>query len=455
MIDINKNKYLYLTSIIILLAIFTFLTIPKKSEIKSTNKLTATIINTTSNKITVQDEENIIYTFSVEKNNLEPGTEIIIEYSGLLDKNQELQTTNLIDISPVSQDEEEITPRSKNNLFSQFDTLALNKLKEMTLDEKIGQIILTHYTNDNYEEAIEKYKVGGFLFLEENFQNKTKEEVKSMINKSQEKTKIPLLTAVNEEGGEVVSISSNNKIRESSFLSPRELYLKGGFDLIASDTQEKSLLLENLGLNINLAPVVDVSTNKTDYMYNRTLGEPTELVSQYAKTVIEANKKTLVSYVLKYFPGHGNDKKVYMGEVTDKRTKEEIEKNDFLPFESGIKSGAEAILIGHNIVQSMDQNNPASLSASVHNILRNELGFNGIIVTDDLSMAAISKIESATIKAILAGNDIIITNDYKTSFNEIKKAVEEKIISEELINNIAQRIISWKYYKGLMYNKIK
>lgn len=428
---------------------------PKKEEIQQTSKLTATIINTTENKLTVQDEENIIYTFSVEKSNLKLGEEIIIEYSGLLDKNKEFQTSNLINVSPVSQDEEEITPRSKSNLFSQFDTLASNKLKEMTLEEKIGQIILTRYPDEKYEEAINTYKVGGFVFFEKDFQDKTIETVKEMMNNLQTKSKIPLLTAVDEEGGKVVRISSNKNLRKEPFASPRELYLKGGFDLIASDTKEKSALLESLGLNINLAPVIDVSTNTTDYMYDRTLGEGTDLTSQYAETVITSNKKTSVSYVLKHFPGYGNNEDTHLGEVTDTRTKEEIIANDLPPFESGIKSGAEAILVSHNIVQSMDPDNPASLSASVHNVLRNELNFTGIIITDDLSMNATASIPNATQKAILAGNDIIITSDYEKSFNEIKEAVENNIISEELINNIVHRIITWKYYKGLMYEKTK
>ena len=121
----------------------------------------------------------------------------------------------------------------------------------------------------------------------------------------------------------------------------------------------------------------------------------------------------------------------------------------------GISSGAEAILVNHNIVESIDQNNPASLSAKVHNLLRDNLKFTGIIMTDDLSMNAISEIDNPAVKAILAGNDIIITTNYEESFNSIKEAVESNTISEELINEIAHKIISWKYSKGLMYQRIK
>ena len=112
-----------------------------------------------------------------------------------------------------------------------------------------------------------------------------------MIKEVQEVSKIPLLTAVDEEGGKVVRISSNKNLVEEPFKSSKELYKEGGFERIKEDTIEKSKVLNNLGLNVNLAPVVDVSTNASDYMYERALGENTELTATYAKTVISASKK--------------------------------------------------------------------------------------------------------------------------------------------------------------------
>lgn len=451
----NKNKYLYLIGVSILIVIFTLLMMPKDDGVTKSSKLNAVVINTSQKQLTVQDEENIIYTFNVAKNNYKAGDSLIIEYTGLLDKIKEKQTNNLINISPVSQDEEDITPKAKEGLFSQFSILASDKLKTMTLDEKIGQILLVKYPENNVEEAINTYKVGGFVFFEKDFQDKTTNEVQKMIDNIQEKTKIPLLTAVDEEGGSVVRVSNNPKLRVEKFHSPRQLYLEGGFELIKEDVKEKTSLLEELGLNVNLAPVVDVSTNSSDYIYDRTLGENTELTSTYAKTVIAANKGSAVSYVLKHFPGYGNNEDTHEGKVIDTRSFEDIEKNHLPPFETGIKSNAEAILVSHNTVQSIDENNPASLSASVHNLLRSNLGFTGIIITDDLSMKATSSIKNATIKALLAGNDIVMTADYKQGFNDIKDAVEDGTISENLIDNIVHRILSWKYYKGLMYEKTK
>ena len=449
MIYINKKRCILIISIFIIA--FTLFLFPNKEK-QTPNFLNATVINSNSKTLTVRDDNNLIYTLNLKNNSFLPGDNLVIEYTGLLDEN-----VNLLNITPVSQDEEDTAIRTTDSIFDQFKDLANKKLQEMTLEEKIGQILLVKYPDDtNIKQIINDYKIGGFIFFEKDFKDKTTEEVQNMMNSLQKMSKIPLLTAVDEEGGDVIRISSNKKLIETEFLSPRQLYLQGGFDLIREDTKRKSAFLEKLGINVNLAPSVDVSTNSTDYIYNRTLGENASLTSTYAKTVIEASKtNNSVSYVLKHFPGYSNNEDSHKGKVVDTRTLDEIRENDLPPFEAGIKSNAEAILVNHNIVQSLDQNNPASLSANVHNFLVADLAFTGITMTDDLSMKAVSSIENVAVKALLAGNDIIITTDYEQSFNDIKKAVDDGIISEKLINEIAHKIISWKYYKGLMYDKQK
>ena len=449
MIYINKKRCILIISIFIIA--FTLFLFPNKEK-QTPNFLNATVINSNSKTLTVRDNNNLIYTLNLKNNSFLPGDNLVIEYTGLLDEN-----VNLLNITPVSQDEEDTAIRTTDSIFDQFKDLANKKLQEMTLEEKIGQILLVKYPDDtNIKQIINDYKIGGFIFFEKDFKDKTTEEVQNMMNSLQNMSKIPLLTAVDEEGGDVIRISSNKKLIETEFLSPRQLYLQGGFDLIREDTKRKSAFLEKLGINVNLAPSVDVSTNSTDYIYNRTLGENASLTSTYAKTVIEASKtNNSVSYVLKHFPGYSNNEDSHKGKVVDTRTLDEIRENDLPPFEAGIKSNAEAILVNHNIVQSLDQNNPASLSANVHNFLVADLAFTGITMTDDLSMNAVSSIENVAVKALLAGNDIIIITDYEQNFNDIKKAVDDGIISEKLINEIAHKIISWKYYKGLMYDKQK
>ena len=214
-------------------------------------------------------------------------------------------------------------------------------------------------------------------------------------------------------------------------------------------------MLYNLGINVNLAPVVDVSTNPQDYMYKRALGEDTQTTSIYAKTVISASKGHGVSYTLKHFPGYGNNGDTHGGAVNDDRPYDDIVKNDLPPFEAGIEAGAEAVLVSHNTVTNIDSSNPASLSPSVHNLLRNKLGFTGVIITDDLAMGATSSIDNVAVKAILAGNDLIITTDYEKSINEIKAALENNTINENLIDKLAFRVLAWKYYKGLLYENQK
>ena len=153
---------------------------------------------------------------------------------------------------------------------------------------------------------------------------------------------------------------------------------------------------------------------------------------------------------MKHFPGYGNNNDTHTDEVIDNRSYESIIKVDLPPFEAGIAAGAEAVLVSHNIVVNIDKENPASLSPKINSLLRNELGFTGVVITDDLDMGAISNLEEATIKAVKAGNDLIITTNYLTSLNAIKNAISNGELTENQIERAVQRIIAWKYYKGLI-----
>lgn len=425
---------------------------------KSTPKtLTATVIGVNDGAFTVQDSNNIIYTFGLDDNSLEIGEVVKLEYDGSLNKNKEKQDNKVLGYKTVNgtSDSEGIPSEWQDNgIFKDFYIFAAKKLKTMSLDEKISQLLLVRYP-DNPIETLENYQFGGYVFFEKDFRDKTKPEVKDMINNLQNVSKVPILTAVDEEGGTVVRVSSNPNLASSKFESPRDLYLSGGFDKIKQDTINKSILLNELGLNLNLSPVVDVSTNSSDYMYKRALGENTDLTSTYAKTVINASKGLGVSYTLKHFPGYGNNADTHTGSVTDNRTYDDIVKNDLPPFEAGINEGAEAVLASHNIVTNIDSSNPASLSTNIHNLLRNKLGFTGIIISDDLAMGAVSSIDNVAVKAIMAGNDLIITTDYEESFNDIKDAVNNKTIDEGLIDKLAFRVLAWKYYKGLIFENQK
>ena len=354
--------------------------------------------------------------------------------------------SNQTDISETPKVEEEETI----NLLEPYYEKAKQKLQTLTQEEKIGQIFLCRYPEKNAIEDMQTYKLGGYLWFEKDFKNKTEDQIKEEISNLQKASNIPLLIAIDEEGGKVVRASSNTNLRTEKFKSPSDLYKEGGYERIKQDTIEKSKFLSNLGINLNLAPVVDVTTNPLDYMYQRSLGEDTEKTSDYAKTVIEASREGTVSYTLKHFPGYGNNSDTHKGSSKDTKSYEEIEKIDLPPFKAGIKAGAEAVLVSHNIVESIDAENPASLSPKINKILRENLNFKGIIITDDLYMGAVSEDSEAVIKSVQAGNDIIIVTDYKKSIEDIQKAIENGTISLEKIDKMVTQILAWKYYKGLM-----
>lgn len=447
------NKKYIITATILLLTTICFISLYKSNN--EVSELSGVIIEKSANTITIQDENNAIYTFTFDDMELSIGDSILLKYTGLLDEDMDLQKVEIIDYS--------ITPRTSNNfniieddgIFSNYYELAKKKLNDMSLDEKIGQILLVRYSSNKALEDLKKYHFAGFVFFENDFANKTKSEVINMIDSLQKASNIPLLTAVDEEGGNVVRVSSNPNLVSTKFLSSQELYNLGGLDKIAEDTKNKSKILKNLGLNLNLAPVVDVPAAPSDYIYPRSLGKNTDITSQYAKTVINASKGTGVSYTLKHFPGYGNNSDTHLGSSIDSRVYQDIVNNDIPPFEEGIKAGAEAVMVSHNIISSIDNNNPASLSKEVHSLLRNNLNFTGVIITDNLDMQAVNNIDDAIIKAITAGNDLIITTDYVSDINKIKTAIQNDTITEEDIDNMALRVLSWKYYKGLMFTNQK
>ena len=325
-------------------------------------------------------------------------------------------------------------------------------LDNMSVEEKVGQMFMVRVPKENADKRVSEYYLGGYIMFGRDFDNKTKEEVINNIASWQEAADIPMLIGVDEEGGTVNRISTNTEFRSEPFKSSQELYKDGGFDLIYEDTIEKANFLKELGINVNFAPVVDVSTNPDDYIYKRSFGKNANLTSEYAEVVVRAMKESNIASVLKHFPGYGNNTDTHTGIAIDNRTLETFKENDFLPFEAGIKAGANMVLVSHNIVTNMDSNNPASLSTRVHEILRNDLGFAGVIITDDLYMDAISKNydSSVAVLAILAGNDLICTTDFESQIPEVIAAVEDGTISIDRINESVRRILELKLELNLI-----
>ena len=449
-----KKNYLFIASILILLTIV-FLEIRFNNK-ENTNNLTGKVLNIDKENVTIQDDNDVIYTFNIKKNDIDIGDKIVIKYIGVIDKENHEQHCKVIDYEKTKETiSSNGIPTSylDNGIFSDYYVMAYNKLKTLSLDEKIGQLLLVRYPDSNQIEDLKKYKLSGFVFYEKDFKNKTKNEVIAMIDKLQNNSSIPLLTAVDEEGGKVIRVSSNSNLVSEPFKSPSDLYNSGGFAKIKEDTKYKSEILYSLGLNVNLAPVVDVSTDSSDYIYERTLKQDTSKVKEYAKTVIEASKGTNVSYTLKHFPGYGSNSDTHLGSSTSSKSYDDILSIDIPPFKAGIDSGAEAVLVSHNIISSIDSSSPSSLSINTHNILRDDLNFTGVIITDDLDMNALNNIDDKAIKALLAGNNLIITTNYEESFNEIKNAINNNELSEDTIDKLVFKVLAWKYYKGLFLSK--
>ena len=375
-------------------------------------------------------------------------SDIKIKYRGSLKKDR---VNSCESYSMVKETVSVIDELEADGIFSAYYTLAKNKLDEMSLDEKIAQLLLVRVPDRDAVEMAKKYKFGGYLLFERDFKDKTKEQINHEIQSYQDVSKIPMLIATDEEGGNVVRASSNSQLIDTPFLSSQELYQKGGFDLIREDTVKKSRFLESLGVNVNLAPVVDVVTDTDAYMYQRSFGKDTKLTSEYAETVIKASKEENVSYVLKHFPGYGNSGDTHNAVATDDRTLDEVMDKDIPPFQVGIDALAEAVLVSHKIMNGIEEDTVASLSKNVHQLLRKDLGFSGVIISDDIDMLSTktNDISEFYRRAIGAGNDLLIVTDYETAFQDIKSAVLDDALDINTVDKAALRILAWKYYKIL------
>lgn len=410
------------------------------SNIDSNNKyIEGLVIYKENDEALVVDNNQVIYRLKGLETDVD--SYVKISYDGQLNKNAEIQDITIKNVENVNNE------FKLNSSFNNYER-AKEIVEAMSLEETIGQIYMVHHSTDSLED-VGTYHLGGFIFFGSDFRNKTKEAVLNMIDKLNDNSKISLLLAVDEEGGIVTRISSNPNLASERFKSPRELYKEGGFDLIRDDTIKKNEILEGLHLNINLAPVLDISNDSKDYIYSRSIGLSPELTGVFAQTVIDASKDSKISYVMKHYPGYGKNSDTHKSRSLDTRSMEEIE-SDLIPFSKGIQSGGEAIMISHNIVETLDSNNPASISINNHNYLRNTLGFRGMVITDALNMGATEGIENMGIKSLVSGNDILVTKNYKEDIKNILEGVSKGQVSSKYIRALAIKVIEWKISKGLI-----
>lgn len=325
-------------------------------------------------------------------------------------------------------------------------------LSSMGTEQKAAQLIMASCHESGSAQKAALLNVGGLCLYADAFEGKTPEQVRQMTENLQAASDIPLLISVDEEGGSVCRISTNAALRAEPFRAPLALYQEGGLALVKSDAAEKAALLLDLGINVNLAPVCDVPLSTSDYIYPRSLGTDAELTADYVSQVVETMRGSGIGCALKHFPGYGGSSDTHKGMAYDSRPYEDFLSRDFLPFQAGISAGADSVLVSHNIVRCMDENLPASLSPEVHRILREELGFDGVIISDDLFMDAIVQFtggENAAVLAVLAGNDLVCCADVEASIAAITDAVENGVISMEQLDASVLRILRWKAALGL------
>lgn len=351
----------------------------------------------------------------------------------------------------------ETTPPAGETAPEQNDPVQ-TLLESMTVEEKVGQLFFVRCPEENAAEDAAAYHLGGMLLFGRDFKDSagdwlTEEAFVQTVESDQNAAAIPLLIGADEEGGTVVRASSNPNLRSEKFAAPQTVYAQSGLEGLAADAAEKSSFLLGLGVNVNFAPVADVAADSGSFIYGRTLGLDAEGTAEGIGAIVSAMSEAKIGSVLKHFPGYGDNVDTHTGIALDERPYEDFVNGDFLPFRAGIEAGAGSVLVSHNIVQCMDASLPASLSPEVHRVLREELGFEGVILTDDLAMDALKAYaEDGTVAvlAVLAGNDMLVTTDYRTQIPQVLAAVEDGTVSEETLDNAVARVLRWKMALGLL-----
>lgn len=412
-----------------------------------------TVKEAAMNTLTVETENGEVITVSTEgaavatgQTGILLGNPVTIEYTG------DLYAGTFTVLTVTVQDSTSL-PDPEPAEVDAAEARARALLSGMTLEEKVAQMILARCPEEGAEEKASQYCLGGYLLFARDFSGKSKDGVIHTIEAYQAAAKIPMFIGVDEEGGTVNRVSRNSALRAVPFWSPQDLYAEGGFDLIRSDTVEKCRLLQSLGINVNFAPVCDVSQNPEDFIYERSFGRSGEETADYVRTVVGVMTEAGMGSVLKHFPGYGSNADTHSGVAYDDRPYETFVNEDFLPFRAGTEAGASMVLVAHNVVTCMDAEKPASLSETVHRILREELDFDGVIITDDLSMEGVQAFVSDVdigVQAVLAGNDMLCCTDFEARIAAILDAVEQGTLPETRVDESVLRILKLKASLGIL-----
>ena len=354
-----------------------------------------------------------------------------------------------------SQETTEVTEEEKPSLVD--ETLA-----GMTLHEKVCQMMFVTpeeltgedgvtVAGDATRQALENYPVGGIVYFAKNLESQ--DQVKEMIDNSQKYSSIGLFVATDEEGGVV------NRLMDTvgtTYIGSMYYYKDDGDETAYENAYTIANDMSALGFNLDFAPVADVWSNPDNTVigeraYSDDYAQAAELVGNAVKGFNDGGGMC----TLKHFPGHGDTAEdSHYSSAYVHRTKEEIMADEMQPFRSGIEAGAEFVMVGHLIVPDIDEV-PATLSYKIATgILREELKFEGVAITDSFEMESIAdnySVDDAVVMSVKAGMDMILQpKDMASAVNSIEQAVADGELSEDRIDESVRRILTLKESRGLL-----
>lgn len=333
------------------------------------------------------------------------------------------------------------------------------KINSMTLDEKIGQMIITGFNgseyNDDMDRLINEYKVGGVILFARNIEDSN--QMIDLTRALQENNNnLPLFISIDEEGGRVSRLPDDVEKFPSAFT----IGLINNQQTAYENGKEIGYTLKRLGINLDYAPVLDIYSNENNTVIgDRAFSTEESIVSTMGIATMEGIEDSDIIPVVKHFPGHGDTEvDSHYGLPIVYKTLEELRNFEFIPFVKAIESGCDVIMVSHIILNEVDSSNPASLSKIViSDLLRKDMGFDKVVITDDMSMGAITSImsiEEACIKSIEAGCDILLLGNAYEEIEQVINSIKLKLyngeISEEQINKSVKRILELKKKYNMM-----
>lgn len=374
-------------------------------------------------------------------------------------QSEQAAVDNLVkDEGEIKVPESSVTPVTEPTQEQKLDEM-INEavINVMPLEDKVaGLFIVTPESITNVsaavmagegtQKALSQYAVGGLIYFEKNILSE--DQFREMISNTQLYTRYPLFLAVDEEGGRVSRLSNQGigtKVDAAAVIG------QNGADRAYQTGVTMGSNLSGIGLNLNLAPVADIRIGENSYMGDRTYGTDPQAVGPVVAGVVQGIQSQGVSACLKHFPGMGSTVQDPHNEIagTD-RTEAQFRAEEFPVFQTGIDSGVKMVMISNISAPALSGDDlPCVFSEAVIGILRNEMGFEGVVISDAMNMSAVSDYydsAEAAIMAIKAGCDMILMpEDFAEAYNGVLEAVRNGTISEERINDSLRRIYRIKY----------